>query len=113
RGGQQVRGGVGVARQAPAARGSLRQQDPCALCQSRVTGGRGDQIRELPYRGELLVAVQRAGIGKNLNPYVGAVAINVCERGRRERMDDRGGVLSEHRDVRDSFNCHQGGREVL
>src|SRR6185312_11107469 len=28
-------------------------------------------------------------------------------------MDERGGVLSEHRDVRDSFNSHQGGREVL
>src|SRR5690348_2333637 len=69
---------VGVAPQAPAALGSLCQQDPCALCQRRVTGGRGDQIRELLYRGELLVAVQRVGIRKNLNPYVGAIAVNVC-----------------------------------
>lgn len=38
---------------APAALRSLCQPDPCALCQRRVTGGRGDQIRELPYRGGL------------------------------------------------------------
>ncbi len=59
-----------MALQAPAPIGGFSQQHPCAGGQSRICGGSGDEVRQLSDHGELLVPVQRAGVGQHLDPHV-------------------------------------------
>src|SRR5271155_4026536 len=82
--------GVGVAGEAPAAVGRFGDQYPGALGQARVGGGLGNEVGELPYDSELLVTVERAGVGEDLDPDVGTVTVDVGQRVSRQVVDERG-----------------------
>jgi hypothetical protein len=104
--------GVGVAGQAPSTVGCLAEQYPGPAGQGRVAGSLSDEVGELPDDGELLVAVERAGVGENLNPDIAAVTVHIGQRVGRQLMDKRGGVLAEHGDVGYLLDAHQGARQV-
>src|ERR1700733_2238787 len=104
--------GVGVAGQAPPAVGCLGEQYPGPFGEGWVVGGRGDEVGELPDDGELLVAVERARVGEDLNPDIGAVAVHVGQRVGPQLMDERGGVLAEHGDVGHLLDAHQSAGQV-
>ena len=105
-----VRAGVSV--QTPATLGRFGQKDPGAVGEGWIAGRVGHDRRELGDDRQLLVAVERTGVGEDLDPDVGAVAVDVRDRRGRQLVDERGGVLAEHRDVRYSFDGHDGRGEV-
>ena len=70
-GGHQLLVGVGVAVQAPTSVGRLGQQHPGPAGQPRVTGGVGGDAGQLLDHGQLLAAIERAGVGEDLDPHVG------------------------------------------
>src|SRR5580704_11658491 len=111
-GGDQLGVGVGVALQAPAPLGGFGQQDPGAGGQARVGGGGGDEVGELADHRQLLVPVQRAGVGEHLDPDVTAVAVDVGQAPGRELVHETRGVLAEHRDVGYLLDPHHGAGRV-
>jgi len=94
---------VGGAGEAPASVGCLGEEHPRTRRDGRVVGCVGDDSRELGYGGELLVAVQSAGIGEHLHADVIAVAVDVGQRPGRKLVHERGCVLPEQGDVGDLF----------
>lgn len=69
--------GVGVAAQAPAAGCGFGEQDPGPVGEAGVAGGGGDDPGEFLDDGQLLVPVEGAGVGEDLDSDVGAVAVDV------------------------------------
>ena len=82
-----VRAGVSV--QTPATLGRLGKQDPRAFGEGCIAGRVGHDRRELGNDRQLLVTVERSGIGEDLDSNVGAVAINVRDRGGGQLVDER------------------------
>src|SRR6266705_6665743 len=74
-GSHQLLVGVGVAVEAPTSVWRLGQQHPGPAGQPRVTGGLGGDAGQLLDHGELLAAIERAGVGEDLDPYVVGVAV--------------------------------------
>ena len=66
----------------------------------------------MPDHGELLLAIKRPRVREHLHPDVVAVSLDVRQRQMRKVVDECRRVLTEHRDVRDLFDFHQGGGEV-
>jgi hypothetical protein len=104
--------GIGAAAEAPAALDGLGEQDPGAVDQFRVAGRGGDDPGQLLDDGELFVAVEGASVGEDLDPDVSVVSIHIGETVGREVVDERGGVGSEHWDVRHLLDGHDGGGQV-
>jgi hypothetical protein len=82
------------------------------LGQGQVTGRGGDYLGQLLNDGQLLVSVEGVGVGEHLYADVGVVAVDVRQAVGGKLMDERGGVLPEHRDVRHTLDDHDGGRQV-
>src|ERR1700730_9742417 len=67
RGSGEVGAGVGVTAYPPAALGRLGEQDPGALLELGVSGGSRDDLGKLVDNPELLVAVENADWGEDLD----------------------------------------------
>jgi pimeloyl-ACP methyl ester carboxylesterase len=57
---------------------------------------------------DLLVPIERAGVGQHLNSHVVTVTVDVGDRRRGHLVDECGGVLAEHGDVGDLLDEHEG-----
>jgi hypothetical protein len=101
-----------VAAQAPAAIGCLGEQDPRPAGERRVAGGVRGDAREPLDDGQLLAAVERAGVGEHLYTDVVALAVDVGQAPGRQLVDEGRRILPEHRDVRYLLDGHDGRREV-
>src|SRR5229473_4756975 len=81
-------------------------------CSRHRPGLSRHQVGELADHRKLLLSVERACVGEHLHADVVAVSLDVRERPIRQVVDERRGVLAEHRDVRDLFDLHQCGSQV-
>src|SRR5579862_8255102 len=72
--------GLCLSPQTPAARSGLGEQDPRSGLQLRVVGGSGDELGHLPHQRNLLVAIQCARVGQDLNADVVTVAVYIGDR---------------------------------
>jgi len=87
---------VGMPGQAPAAVDCLGEQYPRPLGERRVAGCFSDERRETGDDRELLGAIERAGVGEDLDPDVGGVAVDVGQAAGGQVVDEGRGVLPEH-----------------
>jgi hypothetical protein len=100
-------------RDAPAALRRLGEQHPRPLRERRVAGGAGDDLGQLPYDAELLVAVQDARRREDLHAHVFGAPGHGRDRLRREVVDEGRGVVGEQRDLRDLLPAHHRAGEIL
>jgi hypothetical protein len=70
---------VGVSGETPATVGRLGQEDPSAFGEPRITRRLNDKSGESAHNGELLVAIEGAGVCEDLDPHVGGVPVDVRE----------------------------------
>jgi hypothetical protein len=110
--GEQVDVGVRVSPQSPAAVGRLGQQYPDPLGCGWVTGRAGDQFGEAGHHGDLLAAIQRAGVGQHLHAHVIGTAVDVGDRVGGKFVNEDSGVLTEHRNIGHFLNHHQRSRQA-
>lgn len=61
---------------------------------------------------QLFVPVEGARVGQHLDPHVPTITVNVGQRAVWQLVDERRRVLSEHGDVGDPFDDHEGTSEV-
>src|SRR5258707_15031560 len=100
---------MGVAPQTPTARGSFREQDPCAFLECRIAGCCGNKLGEFFNDGELLRSVKRPLIGQDLHTHIVAVPIHVRCCTLWQIMHKCGSVLFEHWNIWYGFDCFHGG----
>ena len=69
--------------QTPATLGRFRQKDPGAVGEGWFAGRIGHDRCQLGDDRDLLLTVERAGVSEDLDSDVGAVAVDVRDRGGR------------------------------
>src|SRR5712692_3898439 len=85
----EVGAGVRMPVDAPTAFGRLSEEDPRALGELRLAGGRRDDVRQFLDNTELLVAIKSADRCEDLHPHVAAVTRDVGQRVGRQVVDER------------------------
>src|SRR5271163_2123440 len=94
----QLRVGVSVAPEPPSTVDRFGEKHPHALRVVRVARGLDYQVGELFDDGQLLVAVECAGVGEHLDTDIAGLAVDIGKRSVREIVNECRGVLTEHRD---------------
>src|SRR5258707_9176183 len=85
--------------QSPPPRNRFREKHPSARLQFWIVRRFGNEVGQLLDDSDLLVAVKRAGIRKNLNPHIIVVAIYIGDGFPGHFVDEGGRVLTEHRNI--------------
>ena len=98
---------------APSTLGRLREEHPGALGQRRIAPGGGNDVGQFPYDPELLVTIQDAGRGQDLDADVVSVPVDIGQRARGQVVDEGRGVLSEQGQLGDLLPPHDGRGQVL
>src|SRR6202022_2796289 len=106
-----VGAGVRVPADAPTPLGRLGEKYPRALGQRWVSGGGRDDVGQLPYNAELLVAIENADGSEDLHPDVVVVADDVGQRIGWQVVDEGGGVVLEEREIGHLLPPHHRGSE--
>src|SRR5260370_2685038 len=93
----------------PTALDRLRQENPGSLGETSIICGCCDELCEPLHDGELLVTVECANVGKDLNAHIVAVAVQVCKGPGRHLMHERSRILAKHRDIGHLFDLSYNG----
>ena len=83
------------------------------MCASSAQGRsrRRHKVGQLSDEGDLLVAIERASAGQDLNPHVFVITVYVGDRPCRYFVDEGGRIFPEHRNIRDLlYRLDDGGR---